>query len=194
MLTYLFKRSFSAIGLLLLVFNFLGSSLVAQADILPEMIEPQEGQTYYTRYNFKFEKGRHVTTNYWRGELVPFNTKVTLVSLGGKKMVLDIDGVQVAFVNVKKFTKRSIEEIASELLAPKKISLKGVSGELSDDMEAGVMRLGMTKEQVLITRGYPPRHKTPSTKANTWVYWSSKFVQRSLVFQKGKLTRGRGLY
>ncbi|MGH1439871.1 MAG: hypothetical protein ACRBBR_07175 [Cellvibrionaceae bacterium] len=194
MLTNLFRRALSTTSLFLLAITFLVSSFATQAALLPKMIEPQEGQTYYTRYNFMFEKGRHVTTNYWRGELVPFNTKVTLVSLGGKKMVLDMDGVQITFVNVQKFTKRGIEKIASELLSPRKISLKGVSGELRDDMEAGIMRLGMTKEQVLMTRGYPPRHKTPSTKANTWRYWSSKFIQRSLVFQKGKLARGRGLY
>ncbi len=179
----------------LLVTSVLGlSALSVQAAILPEKIEPKEGQTYYTRYNFMFEKGRHVTTNYWRGELVPFNTKVTLVSLGGKKMVLDMDGVEVTILNVQKHTQRSIEDIASELLAPKKISLKGISSELQNDMQAGNMRLGMTKEQVIMTRGYPPRHKTSSTKANTWTYWSSKFVQRSLVFQGDKLVRGRGLY
>jgi len=109
MLTVLLKRVSLALSSFLLVATLLASSLTAQAAILPKMIEPQEGQTYYTRYNFKFEKGRHVTTNYWRGELVPFNTKVTLVSLGGKKMVLDMDGVEVTFVNAQKFTQRGIE-------------------------------------------------------------------------------------
>lgn len=188
------KRFYLTASQIMLAITLIASSLAAQSAILPKMIEPQEGQSYYTRYNFMFEKGRHVTTNYWRGELVPFNTKVTLVSMGRKKMVLDMDGVEITFVNAQKHTKRSMETIASELLSPKKLSLKGVSSELRSDMEAGVMRLGMTKEQVLITRGYPPRHKTSSTKANTWTYWSSKFIQRSLVFQKGKLTRGRGLY
>ena len=170
------------------------SSTIHAANILPKMITPEAGKEYYTRYNFMFEKGRHVTTNYWRGELVPVNTKVTLVSLGGKKMVLDIDGVKVSFVNARKHTQRGIETIASELLSPTKIPLEKLPGELRNDVESGVLRLGMTKEQVLMTRGYPPRHKTSSIKANTWVYWSSKFVQRSLVFTKGKLTRGRGLY
>ncbi len=168
--------------------------LTNAADILPKMIEPQEGNEYYTRYNFKYEKGRHVTTNYWRGELIPINTKVTLVSMSKKRMVLDIDGQTVKFVNVKKHTKRGMEAIASELLSPKKIPLNKLSSELRSDIEEGILRLGMTKEQVLMTRGYPPRHKTPSTKANLWVYWSSKFVQRSLAFRKGKLTKGRGLY
>lgn len=172
----------------------LGVTNVAHSAILPEQIEPQEGQSYYTRYNFWVEKEHHVTTNYSRGELIPFNTKVTLESIAGRNIVLDIDGRKITIINQQKHTQRDASAIASELLSPRKISLKGVAGELQDDMQAGIMRLGMTKEQVLMTRGYPPRHKTPSTKANTWVYWSSKFVQRSLVFEKGRLTRGRGLY
>ena len=143
---------------------------------------------------FMFERGKHATTNYWRGELVPLNTEVTLVSVRGKKMVLDMDGVKVTFVNARKHTQRGTAKIASELLSPTKIPLERLPEELREDILSGVMRLGMTKEQVLMTRGYPPRHKTSSIKANIWVYWSNKFVKRSLVFRKGKLTQGRGLY
>jgi len=44
-----------------------------------------------------------------------------------------------------------------------------------------------------MTRGYPPRHKTPSLDGDTWVYWSSRFVHRTLVFQDGLLARGRSI-
>ena len=180
------------IALVAIILSF--SNLTNAADIWPAMITPEVGKTYYTRYNFMFERGKHATTNYWRGELVPLNTEVTLVSVGGKKMVLDMDGVRVTFVNARKHTQRGTEKIASELLSPTKIPLERLPEELREDILSGVMRLGMTKEQVLMTRGYPPRHKTSSIKANTWVYWSNKFVKRSLVFRKGKLTQGRGLY
>lgn len=169
------------------------SATAHAVDILPAMVTPEAGQQYYTRYNFKFEKEQHSTTNYWRGELVPINTKVTLVSLGSKKMVLDVDGRKVKFVNAKKHTLRGMDVIASELLSPKKISLNRISSDLRDDLETGTLRLGMSKEQVLMTRGYPPRHQTSSTKSNTWVYWSSRFVQQTLLFRKGKLIEGRGV-
>lgn len=194
MILFLSRQLTGLLSQLLIFSMLIFSSVVVNSAVLPKMIEPQVGQSYYTRYNFKYEKGKHLATNYWRGEFVPFNTKVTLESMDKKKLVLDMDGVKINIVNVKKFTQRDIKEIASELLSPKKISLKGTSSDLAGDMQSGVMRLGMTKDQVLITRGYPPRHKTPSTKANTWVYWSSRFVQRSVVFEKGKLARGRGLY
>lgn len=168
------------------------ASAVVSADILPEKITPEEGKEYYTRYNFKYEKNRHVTTNYWRGIFVPINTKVTLISLKKKKSLkLDIDGQIVTFVNARKHTQRSISEIAAELLSPTKISLKKVNPKFRDDLESGILRRGMTKEEVLITRGYPPRHRTPSTKSREWIYWDNRFLSGALVFDKdSKLLHG----
>ncbi|MGH1542216.1 MAG: hypothetical protein ACRBHB_17440 [Arenicella sp.] len=187
------KTIAARVAFVALALMVLGLSTAAQAAIQPKMITPVEGNQYYTRYNFMVEKGRHVTTNYWRGELFPVNTKVTLVTLGKKTIVLEVDGRTIKIVNAKKHTQRGTDKIAAELLSDRKIPLKRLSAQRRDDITSGILRLGMTKEQVLMTRGYPPRHKTPSTKGSRWVYWSSRFVQRSLVFENGKLSRGRGI-
>ena len=81
-------------------------------------------------------------------------------------------------------------EIAEEMLSPKKTSIRG---RFKEDIKAGNLRVGMTKKQVIQTRGYPPAHKTPTTKSNLWVYWSSRFVQLSVAFEDGKLARARGV-
>lgn len=170
------------------------AQLLAGGTIQPEFIEPKVGDQYYTRYNFKEEKSKHNTTNYWRGNLVAINTKVTLLSIGRKKMVIETeDGRKVTFVNVKKYTKRNLNTIASELLSPKPIPLEKLSKSTKQAVEAGELTLGMSKGQVIMARGYPPRHKTPTLDQNTWTYWSSRFVQRTLKFQDGVLSEGRGL-
>lgn len=153
-----------------------------------------EGQSYFTQYNFWIEKERHLTTNYNRGELVPLNTEVTVKSIGGKTMVLDIDGREIMIENVKKFTLRDIREVADQMLASQPVSLTQFSKDRQSDIKNGILRLGMSKDQTIMTRGFPPRHKTPTTNANRWIYWTSRFVQLTLVFEDGKLTRGRGLY
>jgi hypothetical protein len=63
----------------------------------------------------------------------------------------------------------------------------------ADAIKNGVLKLGMTKEQVLMARGYPPGHKTPSVEADAWTYWSSRFINATLVFNQGVLVYGRGL-
>ena len=169
-------------------------STASAASIMPPLIEPEVGGRYFTRYNLWQEKDRHSATKYSRGTLVPVNSVVTLLSLGGKKMQLRLDGGQIITVtNREKFTKRSIAKIASEMLSPKALSLGSLSNSAQQAIAAGQMRLGMTREEVLIARGYPPRHRTPSLDDSTWVYWSSKFVKRAIVFENGVLVRGRGL-
>jgi len=178
-----------------LVAFFLLSSISAQANtILPELITPETGKEYYTRYNFYYERNKHNTTNYARGILVPVNTKVTLTSISAKKIKLEINGQPITFVNAKKFTRRDTDVIASELLSSTEIPLSKANPKFLADLKTGILRLGMTKEEVLITRGYPPRHKTPSNESNRWVYWINKFVKLTLVFDNDKLTQGRGVF
>lgn len=163
-------------------------------EVLPAMIEPTVGQQYFTRFNFWYERGRHSTTNYSRGKMLPINSKVTLTSIGAKKMVLTLEsGDSVTLALAQKFSLRSLNEIASELLADQQIPIDRLGDDLSKAISQGSLRLGMTREQVLMTRGYPPRHKTPSLDIERWVYWSSRFVHRTLVFQDDVLVRGRGI-
>jgi len=153
-------------------------------------IIPQEGKSYFTKHNFMYEKGRHVATNYWRGNMVAINSKVKVIAIGGKTMTLEHKGQIIKVLNVPKHTKRTIDEIADNMLSATPIT---ISGKYAKSIKFGEMRLGMTKEEVLKTRGYPPAHKTISTEADRWIYWSSRFVQRTLIFENGRLTSGRGL-
>lgn len=152
------------------------------------------GGTYYTQYNFWVEKDKNNTTNYSRGELIPFNTQVELISIDKKKVVISANGRQFQIINKPKYTQKSPNEIADTLLASQKVNLAGIPEDRQSDMRNGILRLGMSKDQTVITRGYPPRHETPSNDANRWVYWTSRFVKLTLVFENGKLARGRGLY
>lgn len=151
---------------------------------------PEVGKTYFTKHNFMFEKGNHITTNYSRGELVPVNSEVQVKSIRGNKMVLTFNGQDITIENAAKYTKKSIEEVGDRLLSTTPVN---VTGKFAKEIRFGEMRLGMTKDEVIMTRGYPPAHKTISTESDLWTYWSSRFVQLSIVFEDGKLVQGRGL-
>lgn len=153
---------------------------------------PIVGQQYYTRHCFMFEKGAAETTNYWRGSLVPINTQVMLVALDGKKMVVRLpSGETVSIDNIEKFSRRSTSTIAHDLLATQPVPIGKFNDATASAIKSGILKMGMTKEQVIMARGYPPGHKTPSLDFDTWTYWSSRFVTQSLVFSNGVLVRGR---
>ena len=51
----------------------------------------------------------------------------------------------------------------------------------------------MTREQVVMARGFPPGHKTPSLDADIWTYWTSRHGSQTIVFTNGVLSKGRGV-
>jgi hypothetical protein len=154
------------------------------------------GKDYFTRFTFHEEKGSHSSTNYSRGALVPINTPVKLVSMSGDKMVLRrLDsGQEIKVENEPKYTKKSLTELAEIMLSSEKTPLEKLPEEVAASIRNGEMRKGMTRELVLMARGYPPAHETPSIEGDRWVYWSSRFVKQTIVFSNGRLSEGRNLY
>lgn len=164
--------------------------------IAPPKITPALGQDYFTRFTFREEKNEHSTTNYARGNVVPINTPVKLVAMSGSKLTLKrLDsGKEIKVENEPKFTKKTIAEIAALMLAAEKTPLEKLPQEVATAVTNGDMRRGMTKELLLLARGFPPAHETPSIDGDRWVYWSSRFVKQTVVFVDGRLSEGRGLY
>ena len=116
--------------------------------------------------------------------------------MSGAQLVLKrLDtGQEIKVKNADKFTKKSIPEIASLMLSADKTPLEKLPEDVASAIRNGDMRKGMTKELVLMARGYPPAHETPSIEGDRWVYWSSRFVKQTIVFTNGRLSEGRGLY
>jgi len=169
---------------------------VESPSIAPPLIQPVIGQDYFTRYTFFQEKGEYPITGYTRGTVVPINTPVKLISMSGKKILLKrLDtNEEIKVDNIQDYSKRSNPEVAQIMLSAEKTPIEKLVPTLTSAIRSGELRKGMTKEQVIMTRGYPPAHETPSIDGDKWVYWSSRFVKLTILFSNGRLTEGRGLY
>lgn len=159
---------------------------------------PVVGEQYFMRHCIRYEAGKSwETTNYWTDAsiLVAINSKVTLNSLGSQRMQLKIEktGQVITIENVKKFSQKEMAEIAKNMLTRTAVPIEKFDEKVAKNIRNGIVALGMTKEQVVMTRGYPPGHKTPSLEVDTWTYWNNRFVTHALVFEDGVLTKGRGL-
>lgn len=172
------------------------SEKVDDASVLPPAIDPVAGKEYFTRYTFAYEDDEWPTTNYRRGAIIPINTKVTLVGFDRNGFMLKFvdSGAVLEVENVEKYSKRSVAQIAKEMLSETPTAVEKYGKEMESAIKSGTLRLGMTKTQVLLTRGYPPGHETPSLESPLWKYWSSRFVVHSLAFENGVLARARGVY
>jgi hypothetical protein len=155
---------------------------------------PVAGREYSIRHTFMYEKGVHNATNYWRGTIVPINSRAYLISLDERSMLLRLhSGETVRVENMPNYTQRVMITIAKRMLAAHPVPIEKFDKSAIAAIKNGVMKLGMTKEQVIMARGYPPGHETPSLDLDTWKYWSSRMVTQSIVFDNGVLVRGRGI-
>lgn len=60
------------------------------------------------------------------------------------------------------------------------------------DIQAGIkdgrLAYGMTREQAVMARGYPPFHRTPDLNAPTWLYYDSGDLGEYVTFTDGHIT------
>ncbi len=169
---------------------------VEDAKVLPPPAAVAVGKEYYTRYTFMYEDGEHSATNYWRGTLVPINTKVKLLELKKNRFTIQLveSGEEIIVKNKAKYTKRNAQQVANEMLAEQQTQIDLYGQKMAEVIRAGTLRLGMTKTQVLLTRGYPPSHETPSLSGLRWKYWKDRFGTQVLLFDGDVLFQGAGVY
>ncbi len=149
-----------------------------------------EDTTYYAQHSFYVYKGKHVTTNYHTGMLVPINSPIKITSEGRKKIKIelpDLDNTEVVIVNAKKHTQKNMQEIKERMFGTKKVNLKKSSKSVRDAILSGQVIEGMTKKETILAYGYPPTHVTPTTVANQWTYWVSKWNRIIVNFENDKI-------
>jgi hypothetical protein len=133
--------------------------------------------------------------------LVPVNTRVTLwpkratfaepvhdrETINFVRIELVDSKKSIRIHNIAKHSALSLTQIMYRMFSPEPIDLEIFDEEIREQIVAGAVSEGMTKYQVLLARGYPPGHRTPSLGGDTWLYWSSRRLRQSLTFKDGRL-------
>lgn len=188
----------------ILLFSACASSVPEeQAEIITQF----EGQTVYTAYNIWYEPGKENTLwciNYKTGDYIPAGTEVNEVALSravaGRKAgaeplsvsFVTVDDGKKYWVNINQkfhpgktihdyidlmFTEKTFDELTA-----------GFNEEEIGAIREGVVKVGMSKEAVLVAYGYPPEHKTPDLESNEWIYWINRFRSKTINFDENGQT------
>jgi hypothetical protein len=144
-----------------------------------------EGKSFYTQVNMHSLKGKAVTwVNYAVDTLIPVNSEVEVVSVGGwgglTFRVKDAD--TTLKLKNKRHSGLSDEEWALKHFGEQKVSLDKFSKAERDAIAGGTVVVGMSKDAVIVSRGYPPAHKTPSLDSPNWIYWTNKWDRIEVTF------------
>lgn len=158
------------------------------AELTPEKQSSVEGkEVLYTQVSMWTEKGVVIATNYSRGELIPINSKVIIEATSSNTITFKYDDRKFVINNIPKYTKVDINALWERTFGKNKVNLSKFSSNIQKDILAGRSVIGMTKKQVLMSRGYPPAHQTLSLENDSWKYWENRFNTIVYQFKNDKL-------
>lgn len=174
-----------------------GCSSMNQEDVY-KTINVKPGTKLYTAYNIHQRGNVCQSANYQWPPFLPVGTEVKAwVIVPKRAWIQDVKTGQKITIEYSSKYNGDFSAFLKNLLTDKdfKEQTKGLSKETIDKILCGVPEIGMTKAEVIMTCGYPPKHRTLSTDCRSWVYWESKFNTFTVIFDRnGKIIKIRGLY
>ena len=184
---------------LLLLFTFVVSLNVAHAfdddeEGSAKKSSVSEGQTLYTMTNIWYEKPMKILILFHAGAILPVGTKVTIEDMSSKAIVFTREDGMKFRIYTKKYYKLTGAEMARLLFSKKNPMAKGGKFHKFSKMErqqikAGEIKKGMSKEAVIMAYGYPPTHVNPTIEQNTWQLWVTRWNKINVYFKDGKVSR-----
>jgi len=169
---------------------FIGCGGVKLAPEKQALIDEQT--VLYTQVGMWTEKNRVDGTNYSSGLHIPVNTEVTISQISGKAIVFMMSGEKMTYIIQTKYTKVNANQMLDRLFGAKKVNLSSHSPATIENINNGVVAMGMTKDEVLMSRGYPPFHATKGIESDRWKYWRNRWVTALVTFKNGKVSAIKG--
>lgn len=149
-----------------------------------------EGETLYTQRNLWVTDGVHETTNYRVEFMIPVNTRVRIGDTNDRVIKVSVPetGERFRIINMPQYTDQDITGIFHRYFADQRQGLDAFSAAERAAIESGEIERGMSKDAVLIARGFPPAHETPSIRMDEWRYWKSGNDTRVVRFDGDRVS------
>jgi len=142
----------------------------------------------YTCCNLRHEDGGDWISEltYIKWKMIPLGTPASVteygryrahVNLGGKPMRLGQDYTRKSL---------SLEQYARRIIVPEdpNIKLATFPKEIQNAIKVGKVMNGMTKEQVIMSVGYPLTEENPTMDAPLWRMWIDSFSEYQLLWNE----------
>jgi hypothetical protein len=158
----------------------------------PEVASPLTGTTRMLCCNLYYEKPKITDVGYQVGTRIPFGTRVHIDHVYRNSIDFTPEG-HPTITLVYKTGDRAVpfETFLDRLLVDKDphAALRKVPAKRVEAIESGRIEPGMSKDQVLMTRGIPPAHRTPSLASPSWTYWNTRWDTIIVYFTGDKVER-----
>jgi len=156
------------------------------------LLVKMNNQTLYTAYNIWYEKPWRVySINYKRGAILPAGSKISNLSISSRRISFTANNIKFKISFMARYHPgQSTETYLKKMLTEKDFNglTAGMSEKEIDAVKRGAVIVGMSKEEVLVTYGYPPEHRTPVLKSNLWLYWRNRIWTKKICFDQNQET------
>jgi len=150
----------------------------------PEAVREWQSRTLFTCCNIHYEGQSANDANYAVGSTLPFGSPVTIVTMTGDSMTFTSGSTHLTLVHSYGTSQESSQQYFSKILVPTDPHTRFAA--FPKDVQSAItdarVEKGMTKEQVIMSLGYPPTHRTANTDLNTWVYWYNRWITYQVQF------------
>jgi hypothetical protein len=126
----------------------------------------------YTCCNLHYDGDWISDANWSSLPKIPAGTPIRILEYGDNRVSVDIGGRRM-FLGLDYGRKQGLRAWAQLMVVaedPKK-RIAAWPAAVRETIESGKVAVGMTREQVIVSLGYPPAHATPSIEALQWKYW-----------------------
>lgn len=150
----------------------------------PGLLQEYQGRSLMTCCNIHYETNEVNDANYFVGSTLPAGTPVQVQAMTGNSVTFTADGRTLTMVHSYGSAQESMQQWVSKILVPDdpKAKLATFPRSAQDAIREGRVEKGMTKEQVIMSLGFPPTHRTASVSDNEWTYWYNRWVSYKVQF------------
>ncbi len=169
------KKSMFIFGLMFILIG------VQASDIL----KYKKDTDLYIAHNLWASDSKIGSVNHKIGKIIPIGSKVTNIIVNKNNISFITmnknfkmkyqpkywDNMNILLFLDKMFTIKTFKELT-----------KDISNKNIGSIKSGYVTKGMTKLEVLLSLGYPPKHATPKLSLNTWTYWVGRSAKIKIEF------------
>lgn len=130
----------------------------------------------YTCCNLHYENDWISDANWSSMPMIPAGASIKVLDYGRYRIHVEIDGRKMR-LGLDYGRQQPLETWARKIVVaddPRR-KIAAWPAPVRDAVRASKVAIGMSKEQVLVSLGYPPMHQTPSLDASQWKYWHTGF-------------------
>lgn len=149
-----------------------------------ENIPPVSG---YTCCNLRSEDGDWISElNYTKWTMIPLGTQASVTEYGRYRAHVNLSGKPMRLGQDYTRKSLSLEQYVKRIIVPEdpNIKLATFPKEIQNAIKQGKVMKGMTKEQVIMSVGYPLTDENPTMDAPLWRMWIDSFSEYQVLWNE----------